>query len=101
MNQHEVVLDILVQGRRNAIEAKTVFERLLTGPNCKPKRIITNGLRSYGAAKHMSCTLHNTGPGDSSTIVPNTHTTRPDAESAKCNASRRLGRHSDSYQRTA
>jgi putative transposase len=45
------VLDILVQDWRNATAAKCFFKRLLAGLKYKPKRIITDGLRSYGAAK--------------------------------------------------
>jgi transposase-like protein len=51
MDQQGVVLDILVQGRRNATAAKRFFKRLLAGLKYKPKRIVTDGLRSYGAAK--------------------------------------------------
>jgi putative transposase len=51
VDQHGVVLDILVQGRRNAAAAKRFFKRLLAGLKYKPKRIVTDGLRSYGAAK--------------------------------------------------
>src|SRR4028118_1922479 len=51
VDRHGVVLDILVQGRRNATAAKRFFKRLLAGLKCKPKRIVTDGLRSYGAAK--------------------------------------------------
>jgi putative transposase len=51
VDQHGVVLDILVQGRRNASAAKRFFKRLLHGLQYKPKRLITDGLRSYGAAK--------------------------------------------------
>src|SRR5919199_4008398 len=50
VDQHGVVLDILVQGRRNATAAKRFFKRLLVGLKYKPKRIVTDGLRSYGAA---------------------------------------------------
>jgi putative transposase len=57
VDQHVVVLDILVQGRRNAAAAKRIFKRLLTGMKYKPKRIVTNGLRSYGVA--MCEVLHN------------------------------------------
>ncbi|MBV1796500.1 DDE-type integrase/transposase/recombinase [Siccirubricoccus sp. G192] len=42
------MLDILVQGRRNARAAKRFFKRLLAGLKYKPKRLITDGLRSYG-----------------------------------------------------
>ena len=51
VDQHGVVLDILVQQRRNATAAKRFFKRLLAGLKYKPKRIVTDGLRSYGAAK--------------------------------------------------
>src|SRR3712207_5617091 len=51
VDQHGVVLDILGQDRRNASGAKRFFRRLLAGLKYKPRRIITDGLRSYGAAK--------------------------------------------------
>ena len=51
VDQHGVVLDILVQGRRNATAAKRFFKRLLAGLKYKPKRIVTDGLRSYGIAR--------------------------------------------------
>ncbi len=50
VDQHGVVLDILVQGRRNAKAAKRFFNRLLVGLNYKPRRLVTDGLRSYGVA---------------------------------------------------
>lgn len=49
--QHGVVLDILLQDRRNASAAKRFFKRLLHGLRYKPKRLVTGGLRSYGVAK--------------------------------------------------
>jgi putative transposase len=51
VDQHGVVLDILVQGRRNATAAKRFFKRLPTGLRYKPRRIVTDGLRSYGVAR--------------------------------------------------
>jgi putative transposase len=51
VDQHGVVLDILVQERRNATAAKRFFKRLLAGLRFKPRRIVTDGLRSYGAAR--------------------------------------------------
>jgi putative transposase len=51
VDQHGVVLDILVQDRRNATAAKRFFKRLLAGLRYKPKRIVTDGLRSYGVAR--------------------------------------------------
>src|SRR3954469_5773285 len=50
VDQHGVVLDILVQDRRNATAAKRFFKRLLAGLKYKPKCLVTDGLRSYGAA---------------------------------------------------
>src|SRR5215203_4147049 len=51
VDQYGAVLDILVQDRRNATAAKRFFKRLLAGLKYKPKRIVTDGLRSYGAAQ--------------------------------------------------
>jgi putative transposase len=51
VDQHGVVLDILVQARRNASAAKRFFKRLLAGLRYKPRRIVTDGLRSYGVAQ--------------------------------------------------
>ena len=50
VDQHGVVLDILVQERRNASSAKRFFKRLLKGLRHKPRRLVTDGLRSYGVA---------------------------------------------------
>jgi putative transposase len=51
VDQHGVVLDILVQDRRNAAAAKRFFKRLLQGLQYMPRRLITDGLRSYGVAQ--------------------------------------------------
>jgi len=51
VDQHGVVLDILVQGRRNATAAKRFFKRLLKGLRYRPRRLITDGLKSYGVAR--------------------------------------------------
>jgi putative transposase len=51
VDQHGIVLDILVQDRRNAGAAKRFFKRLLVGLRFKPRRIVTDGLRSYAAAQ--------------------------------------------------
>ena len=50
MDQNGVVLDILVQDRRDASAAKRFFKRLLAGLKFKPRCIVTDGLRSYGVA---------------------------------------------------
>ena len=51
VDQHGVVLDILVQQRRSAGVAKRFFKRLLAGLKYKPRKIVTDGLRSYGVAQ--------------------------------------------------
>src|SRR3712207_4300199 len=51
VDQRGVALDILVQDRRNATAAKRFFRRLLKGLRYKPRRLITDGLRSYGVAR--------------------------------------------------
>ena len=45
------MLDILVQSRRNAKAAKRFFKKLLKGLQYVPRVIVTDKLRSYGAAK--------------------------------------------------
>jgi hypothetical protein len=50
VDQDGVVLDILVQSRRNAKAATKFFRRLLTGLRYVPRVVVTDKLRSYGAA---------------------------------------------------
>jgi putative transposase len=51
VDQDGYVLDEIVQSRRNAKAAKRLLTRLLRKQGMPPKRIITDKLRSYGAAK--------------------------------------------------
>jgi putative transposase len=51
VDQHGHVLDILVQSRRSAKAAKRFFRKLLRGLQYVPRVIVTDKLRSYGAAK--------------------------------------------------
>jgi putative transposase len=51
VDQDGVVLDILVQGRRDTKAAKRFFKRLLRSVQYVPRVIVTDKLRSYGAAK--------------------------------------------------
>jgi putative transposase len=62
VDQHGVVLDILVQDRRNAAAAKRFFKRLLRGLRHKPRRLVTDGLRSYGVA--LCCPMSATERAD-------------------------------------
>jgi putative transposase len=58
VDQHGVVLDILVQNRRNGAAAKRFFNHLLRGLQYKPRRLIADGLRSYGVAINHSVWLY-------------------------------------------
>jgi putative transposase len=51
VDQDGVVLDILVQSRRDAGAAKRFFKRLLKGLQYVPRVLITDKLGSYGVAK--------------------------------------------------
>ena len=51
VDQDGNVLDILVQSRRNKQVAKKFFRKLLKGLQYVPRVIITDKLKSYGAAK--------------------------------------------------
>lgn len=53
VDQHGTVLDILVQSRRSARAAKRFFKKLLKGLQYVPRVIVTDKLRSYGAAKRQ------------------------------------------------
>jgi transposase-like protein len=53
-DQHDVVLDILVQSRWNAKEAKHFLRKLLKGLRYVPRLIVTDKLKSYAPAKRQS-----------------------------------------------
>ena len=55
VDQHGVVLDILVQSRRNAKAAKRLLRKLLKKQGIAPRVMITDKLASYAAAKRRSC----------------------------------------------
>src|ERR1700749_2469765 len=46
VDQHGVVLDILVQDRRNGAAANRFFKPFRHGRHSKPRRLVTDGLRS-------------------------------------------------------
>jgi putative transposase len=51
VDQDDTILDILVQSRRNKNAAKKFFRKLLKGLMYVPRVVITDKLKSYGAAK--------------------------------------------------
>ena len=62
VDQDGDVIDILVQPRRDRRAAKRFFRKLLKGQGCEPRRLVTDKLRSYGAAHRtvMPSVLHDT-----------------------------------------
>jgi putative transposase len=50
VDQDGDVIDILVQPRRNRSAAECFFRKLLKGQRSEPRRLVTDKLRSYGAA---------------------------------------------------
>ena len=60
VDQHGAVIDILVQPKRDRIAAIRFFRKLLRTTKRKPRVIITDKLRSYGAARKvvLPCVIH-------------------------------------------
>ena len=63
VDQDGDVLDILVQPRRDRRAAKRFFRKLLKGQGSEPRRLVTDKLRSYGAAHRtvVPSVVHDTG----------------------------------------
>ena len=53
VDQHGAVIDILVQSKRDRFAAMRFFRKLLNRTGRHPRVIITDKLRSYGAAKRV------------------------------------------------
>jgi putative transposase len=62
VDQDGDVIDILVQRRRDRHAAKRFFRKLLKGQGAVPRKIVTDKLRSYGAARRivMPSVIHST-----------------------------------------
>jgi putative transposase len=62
VDQDGDVIDILVQRRRDCQAAKRFFRKLLRGQGATPRKIVTDKLRSYGAARRivMPSVIHST-----------------------------------------
>ncbi|WP_430259866.1 IS6 family transposase [Neorhizobium sp. IRS_2294] len=65
VDQDGYVLDEIVQTRRNTKAAKRLLIRLMKKRGCRPKRIVTDKLRSYGEARRqlMPTTEHRSHKG--------------------------------------
>ena len=97
VDQNGVVLDVLVQKRRDGKAAKRFFKRLLKGLQYVPRVIVTDKLKSYAVAKRAPCCrLSSTGRAAISTTASRIHTDRPDGENGRCKDSNHLGRRNGS-----
>ena len=89
VDQNGVVLDILVQARRDANAAKRFFRRLLKGLQYVPRVIVTDKLRSYGVARRQLLPgVEHRQSRYLNNRAENSHRRRDD-ESGKCNGSNR------------
>jgi DDE domain len=82
------VLDLLVQRRRDKAAAVKLMRKLLKKQGFAPDVLVTDKLRSYGAAKVESDCRRGTSKGCGGTIGPRIRISRYDGGSARCNASR-------------
>ena len=100
VDQHGVVLDILVQSRRNARAAKRFFRRLLKGLQYLPRVLITDKLGSYGVAKRELLPDVEHRKSRYSTIARRIRIDQPAGESGTCRGSNRRPRRSASCRPT-
>jgi putative transposase len=100
VDQDGDVIDILVQPRRDRRAAERFFRRLLQGQGCEPRRLVTDLLRSYGAARRntMPSVVHDTSHYANNR--PKSRINRRDNESDRCAGSSRQLRPSDSSRFT-
>ena len=82
------VLDVLVQSKRNKHAALKLMRKLLKKCGFVPDRLITDDLRSYGAAAHDLGLARAMSAVGGRTTAPRIRISRPDAGSARCSPSR-------------
>ena len=78
VDQDGVVLDVLVQRRREAVAAKKFFRKLLKGLQCVPRVIVTDKLGSYQVAHRAMAASASIAGRSTSTIEPRTPTNPPE-----------------------
>jgi transposase-like protein len=93
------VLDVLVQSKRNKHAALKLMRKLLRKYAFVAARMITDELRSYGAAVR-ELGIENRHAVDGKTIAPRTRISQLGEESARCKASRVQDRRRDFYPLT-
>jgi transposase-like protein len=87
VDQDGVVLDILVQKRRDGQAARFFFRRLLKGPQYVPRVIVTDSCEATAWHSVIFSPVWIIGKADISTIARKTRIDRRDVASARCNDS--------------
>jgi len=90
------VLDVLVQSKRDKRAALKLMRKLLKKLNCVPDKLVTDDLRSYGAACRDLRISHLHERGGGGTTERRIRTSQPDDESVRCRGSKVRGQPSDS-----
>jgi transposase-like protein len=92
------VLDVLVQSKRNRHAALKLMRKLLKKYAYAPEPLVTDDLRSYGAAaRDLGLEIACMSVGDGRTIGPRIRINRPAGGSARCSASRAPAPHRNSW----
>ena len=91
------VLDVLVQTRRNKHAALKLMRKLLKKYGLIPDKMVTDDLRSYGAAARELGISDRHSADDGATIGQRTRISQLDDENVKCRASRAEVRRRDSF----
>jgi transposase-like protein len=94
------MLDILVQSRRNKAAAVKLLRKLMKKLGFAPRRLVTDKLPSYGAAKVELGMTAEHERACARTIGRRTRTSRSDDGSTRCSGSNPPGQPNDSSPRT-
>lgn len=88
------VLDLLVQSRRNTAAAVRLMRKLLRKQGFAPEAIVTDRLRSYGAAIRELCLQRGMRRVSARTTGPRTRISRREEGNARCSGSSHRDRRS-------
>ena len=78
VDQDGEIVDVYLQGKRDGVAAKRFFKRLLRSHGSEPRKIVTDKLRSYGAAHRelMPEAIHRTQQYENNRVEQSHETTR-------------------------
>ena len=95
VDQDGEVVDVYLQAKRDGA-AKRLFKRLLRNHGGKPRKIVTDKLRSYGVAHRKLIPKQSTVSNNMRTIGQSNRMRRPGSGSGACGSSSQPDRPSDS-----